>query len=149
MRMKGKQVIFDTKDMWELDNTLSRVLIPAIEKFLETERHGVKYSILCDIYGPRNEYTEEELEYTDKVFEERLKLLLWTLKGEDEPTPYEGGWVKGSEHGEKTEEGYYKSDLSPAVPEDWEQHCRDLRAWNMKREVGISYLSKHYRDLWC
>ena len=75
MRISKGKIKFSRKDLWNLDSTLSEVIVQALEQFKTTKKHSIPPHLYRDFDG--NEICNaHEIEMTDEQFEQEwLKLL--------------------------------------------------------------------------
>ena len=131
---------FSHNELWNLDISFSKILVAGLEQFktqyTESKTGGVPTSVLKDLYGPDliESYTEEQLQKASVEFIQRIDLIIYALKDQDNSFKEAGLEVNLTTF--KLDKG--DKELFNKLSEQHEK----------KVKQGLELFVKHYRDLW-
>jgi len=151
MRLKGKKAIFNTKDTWDLDSTLSPIICAGLKKFKEVisdkkqnSSVGVPCNLLIDSgLDPQND------EDVDKGFElwlETLDKMIYSFEDiEPDLDDYSVSFVYDKED---IDSGFSWKNLRPSD----EVAYADFRGAEDKHaakvQEGLELFARYFKNLW-
>lgn len=159
MRIRGKKIIFNRKDCWNLDNVLAPIILAGLKKFkeelvrLEEEDvwgRGYPSNIVDDgldgnnIQSLNNDLSEDDIGY--ELWKEAIDKMIYAF-GAEEPEP-EFDFIKGEHHDEEVAGGFKRYDMRPDNEEKYQKWLVQNEEHGKKVKEGLALFSKHFHDLW-
>lgn len=166
MRLKGKKPIFNYKDTWSMDKTLSPIIAEGLKKYKEvvetSEFGGVPGTLVCEMFPdtPFN-HTDEQIEMASERWYEVLDLMIYAFEDkepnlEDYNFEFHQVWASRREQeSEGVEEGREKAiEENPTFTiendneVEYNRYREDEKAHNLKVDEGLQLFGKFYKNLW-
>ena len=157
MRMRGKRPIFNYKDTFSLDSTLSPIILAGLIRFKEVlqERHsqdkciGVPHSVfhrLEMLPEDSGGYSEKQV---DIALEEWFNMLDKMIVGFSEEPDIEDydvhfEWIELG----KDENGYTKTSLKCLTPDNRDVYYEAVERHRQQALEGRMLFAEYFEDLW-
>ncbi len=141
---KKKRVVYtkiDDYDVWNLDNTLAQVILPALKEYRK-----ITFAIPSNIHDtaglPYPTETDEEYEIALKKWHETLDKMIWSF--EQITSDYEQQFysVEGEIADPIFKDGQLNWKTKPTIDFD------ALKHHDKKIQEGLDLFGKYYRNLW-
>ncbi len=155
MHMKGKKPIFNYKDTFSLDNTLSPIICEGLKKFKEVlserDSEGKCYGTPWSCYeavGAKPDYWDEEQD--NEAVELWFSILDKMIYAFEDASPEIDDYDFRIDMN-KTED--YSEDnrrytMEVVNQEEYDRYKNDLMLHEEKVREGLELFSKYYKDLW-
>lgn len=140
-KSKGKWVA-SRKDVWDLDCTLSPIILAGIVKFKETIIKS-KYSGVPSLFVKGEDVTDEEV----KEWHNTIDKMIYAFDKDNMPYIQDYNFKINLEHGEKAN-GSTQIFLNCDNEEEKLRYYKDLEAYQKKCEEGRLLFAKYYENLW-
>ncbi len=141
-KSKGKWVA-SRRDVWDLDYTLSPIIIAGLVKFKETivnsQFSGVPSSF---VKGPA--ITDEDV----AEWHNTIDSMIYAFDKDNMPNIKDYNFKINLEHGEKKANGSTQIFLNCDNEEEKLRYYKDLEAYQKKCEEGRLLFAKYYENLW-
>ena len=141
-KSKGKWVA-SRRDVWDLDYTLSPIIIAGLVKFKETivnsQFSGVPSSF---VKGPA--ITDEDV----AEWHNTIDSIIYAFDKDNMPNIKDYNFKINLEHGEKKANGSTQIFLNCDNEEEKLRYYKDLEAYQKKCEEGRLLFAKYYENLW-
>lgn len=171
MRIQKGRLRFNKRELWNVDDTLSKIIVSALEQFKSIPKHTIPPHLYTDIHGKETNKVED-LKYTDDEYNAEWLWLLNTMqdgfKPSDDyhkdlqcsdmtwcslfnPEKFDGDDPESIRNGVKMHEVRWK--LKDGVTQEEYDKCQELRnEWLVeqayKREQGRKYFIAYFDSLW-
>lgn len=140
-KSKGKWVA-SRKDVWDLDCTLSPIILAGIVKFKETIIKS-KYSGVPSLFVKGEDVTDEEV----KEWHNTIDSMIYAFDKDNMPDIQDYNFKINLEHGEKSN-GSTQIFLNCDNEEEKQRYYKDLEDHQKKCEEGRMLFAKYYENLW-
>jgi hypothetical protein len=152
-RQRSISIKIDRYDTWNMDETISRIIIPLLKQ-LKERKHGIPSSILFEVAeasGKKYEdFHDDDIIFNaaEKRWNEILDKMIWAF--EQNITDWEDQYwtVKPEMDFSKHEE----DEGLISIPVRWKKHgvhdSEGHKAHYAKMEEGFMLFGKHFKDLW-
>ena len=140
-KSKGKWVA-SRKDVWDLDCTLSPIILAGIVKFKETIIKS-KYSGVPSLFVKGQDVTDEEV----KEWHNTIDSMIYAFDKDNMPHIQDYNFKINLEHGEKAN-GSTQIFLNCDNEEEKQRYYKDLEDHQKKCEEGRMLFAKYYENLW-
>ena len=140
-KSKGKWVA-SRKDVWDLDCTLSPIILAGIVKFKETIIKS-KYSGVPSLFVKGEDVTDEEV----KEWHNTIDKIIYAFDKDNMPDIQDYNFKINLEHGEKAN-GSTQIFFNCDNEEEKERYYKDLEDHQKKCEEGRMLFAKYYENLW-
>ncbi len=140
-KSKGKWVA-SRKDVWDLDCTLSPIILAGIVKFKETIIKS-KYSGVPSLFVKGEDVTDEEV----KEWHNTIDKMIYAFDKDNMPYIQDYNFKINLEHGEKAN-GSTQIFLNCDNEEEKQRYYKDLEDHQKKCEEGRMLFAKYYENLW-
>lgn len=159
--MKGKKVIFNIKDTYSLDYTLSPIICTGLEKFKEvitSTRYkdciGVPHTVMCEVFPEGKEdnsngFSDEQMTKGVEVWLSYIDSMIYAFTDKaPEINSYSFDFISGPQDGEVAGDGCICYDKVPSNKEEYDRYRADEDSHEDKVKEGLSLFSVHYKSLW-
>ena len=140
-KSKGKWVV-SRKDVWDLDYTLSPIILAGLAKFKETVINS-KYSGVPSLFVKGEDVTDEEV----KEWHDAIDKMIYAFDKDNMPDIQDYNFKINLEHGEKAN-GSTQIFLNCDNEEEKQRYYKDLEDHQKKCEEGRMLFAKYYENLW-
>lgn len=140
-KSKGKWVA-SRRDVWDLDCTLSPIILAGIVKFKETIIKS-KYSGVPSLFVKGEDVTDEEV----KEWHNTIDKMIYAFDKDNIPYIQDYNFKINLEHGEKAN-GSTQIFLNCDNEEEKQRYYKDLEDHQKKCEEGRMLFAKYYENLW-
>lgn len=140
-KSKGKWVA-SRKDVWDLDYTLSPIILAGLAKFKETVINS-KYSGVPSLFVKGEDVTDEEV----KEWHDAIDKMIYAFDKDNMPDIQDYNFKINLEHGEKAN-GSTQIFLNCDNEEEKQRYYKDLEDHQKKCEEGRMLFAKYYENLW-
>ena len=140
-KSKGKWVA-SRRDVWDLDCTLSPIILAGIVKFKETIIKS-KYSGVPSLFVKGEDVTDEEV----KEWHNTIDKMIYAFDKDNMPYIQDYNFKINLEHGEKAN-GSTQIFLNCDNEEEKQRYYKDLEDHQKKCEEGRMLFAKYYENLW-
>lgn len=140
-KSKGKWVA-SRRDVWDLDYTLSPIILAGLVKFKETIIKS-KYSGVPSLFVKGEDVTDEEV----KEWHNTVDKMIYAFDKDNMPDIQDYNFKINLEHGEKAK-GYTQIFLNCDNEEEKQRYYKDLEDHQKKCEEGRMLFAKYYENLW-
>ena len=140
-KSKGKWVV-SRKDVWDLDYTLSPIILAGLAKFKETVINS-KYSGVPSLFVKGEDVTDEEV----KEWHDAIDKMIYAFDKDNIPDIQDYNFKINLEHGEKAN-GSTQIFLNCDNEEEKQRYYKDLEDHQKKCEEGRMLFAKYYENLW-
>lgn len=140
-KSKGKWVA-SRRDVWDLDYTLSPIILAGIVKFKETIINS-KYSGVPSLFVKGENVTDEEV----KEWHNTIDSMIYAFDKDNMPDIQDYNFKINLEHGEKSN-GSTQIFLNCDNEEEKQRYYKDLEDHQKKCEEGRMLFAKYYENLW-
>lgn len=152
MRLKGKLPIFNYKDTWSLDSTLSPIICEGLKKFLEVVTSedtcaGCPHIIFNE--NNLNSESEEDFDKALEIWHNELRKMIFAFD-EDAEKPDIGGYdfeIRFVDLG-KTEKGFTRTRTEIDSQDEYDRYNKDIEDYEEKRREGLELTFKRWNNLW-
>lgn len=145
MRMKGKKVIFNYRDTWDLSETLRPIIAAGLRKFLEVKanpKHSDWFGVPMRLDVARIDASEDVVKEWDDV----LNKMLFAFESREPDmsdydftldfVPKEDDELRGSMLVVKGKQSEY------------DRYREDVDEYHIKRQEGYELFGKYFSSLW-
>lgn len=140
-KSKGKWIA-SRKDVWDLDYTLSPIILAGIVKFKETIIKS-KYSGVPSLFVKGEDVTDEDV----KEWHDAIDKMIYAFDKDNMPDIQDYNFKINLEHGEKSN-GSTQIFLNCDNEEEKQRYYKDLEDYQKKCEEGRILFAKYYENLW-
>lgn len=140
-KSKGKWVA-SRRDVWDLDCTLSPIILAGIVKFKETIIKS-KYSGVPSLFVKGEDVTDEDV----KEWHNTIDSMIYAFDKDNMPDIQDYNFKINLEHGEKAN-GSTQIFLNCDNEEEKQRYYKDLEDHQKKCEEGRMLFAKYYENLW-
>lgn len=140
-KSKGKWVA-SRKDVWDLDCTLSPIILAGIVKFKETIIKS-KYSGVPSLFVKGEDVTDEEV----KEWHNTIDKMIYAFDKDNMPYIQDYNFKINLEHGEKAN-GSTQIFLNCDNEEEKQRYYKDLEDYQERCKEGRMLFAKYYENLW-
>lgn len=140
-KSKGKWIA-SRKDVWDLDYTLSPIILAGIVKFKETIIKS-KYSGVPSLFVKGEDVTDEDV----KEWHDAIDKMIYAFDKDNMPDIQDYNFKINLEHGEKSN-GSTQIFLNCDNEEEKQRYYKDLEDHQKKCEEGRMLFAKYYENLW-
>ena len=140
-KSKGKWVA-SRRDVWDLDYTLSPIILAGLVKFKETIIKS-KYSGVPSLFVKGEDVTDEEV----KEWHNTIDKMIYAFDKDNMPYIQDYDFKINLEHGEKAN-GSTQIFLNCDNEEEKQRYYKDLEDHQKKCEEGRMLFAKYYENLW-
>lgn len=140
-KSKGKWIA-SRKDVWDLDYTLSPIILAGIVKFKETIIKS-KYSGVPSLFVKGEDVTDEDV----KEWHDAIDKMIYAFDKDNMPDIQDYNFKINLEHGEKSN-GSTQIFLNCDNEEEKQRYYKDLEDHQKKCEEGRILFAKYYENLW-
>ena len=140
-KSKGKWVA-SRRDVWDLDCTLSPIILAGIVKFKETIIKS-KYSGVPSLFVKGQDVTDEEV----KEWHNTIDKMIYAFDKDNMPDIQDYNFKINLEHGEKAN-GSTQIFLNCDNEEEKQRYYKDLEDYQERCKEGRMLFAKYYENLW-
>lgn len=140
-KSKGKWVA-SRRDVWDLDYTLSPIILAGLVKFKETIIKS-KYSGVPSLFVKGEDVTDEEV----KEWHNIIDSMIYAFDNDNIPDIQDYNFKINLEYGEKST-GSTQIFLNCDNEEEKQRYYKDLEDHQKKCEEGRILFAKYYENLW-
>ena len=140
-KSKGKWVV-SRRDAWDLDYTLSPIILAGLVKFKETIIKS-KYSGVPSSFVKGEDVTDEDV----KEWHNTIDSMIYAFDKDNMPDIQDYNFKINIEHGEKAN-GFTQIFLNCDNEEEKQRYYKDLEDHQNKCEEGRMLFAKYYENLW-
>lgn len=140
-KSKGKWVA-SRRDVWDLDYTLSPIILAGLVKFKETITNS-QFSGVPSSFIKGEDVTDEEV----KEWHNTIDKMIYAFDKDNMPDIQDYNFKINLEHGEKAN-GSTQIFLNCDNEEEKQRYYKDLEDHQKKCEEGRMLFAKYYENLW-
>lgn len=141
-KSKGKWVA-SRRDVWDLDCTLSPIILAGLVKFKETIVNS-EYSGVPSSFVKGGDVTDEEVKEWHNVIDS----IVYAFDKDNVPDIQDFNFKIEMEHGEAKDNGATQIFLKCDNEEEKERYSKALKEHHKKCEEGRMLFAKYYENLW-
>lgn len=144
------------KDAWNLNGTLSPIILSGLKRFKNLERMGVSNTLLESlekegkIVKPKDagHHSEESLEIASAEWEKILDKMIYSFESNDEPksTDYDFEIKTNSSH--VNLKGMIETEFEIINEDAHNKYTNDLIKYRNEKNIGYELFGKYYSCLW-
>ena len=143
MRKSKVKWVASRRDVWDLDYTLSPIILAGLVKFKEIIINS-KYSGVPSSFIKGEDVTDEEVKEWHSIIDK----MVYAFDKDNMPNIKDYNFKINLEHGEKKANGFTQIFLNCDNEEEKQRYCKDLEAYQKKCEEGRLFFAKYYENLW-
>lgn len=143
MRKSKSKWVASRRDVWDLDCTLSPIILAGIVKFKETIIKS-KYSGVPSLFVKGEGVTDEEV----KEWHNTIDKMIYAFDKDNMPDIQDYNFKINLEQGEKKANGSTQIFLNCDNEEEKQRYYKDLEDHQKKCEEGRMLFAKYYENLW-
>lgn len=141
-KSKGKWVA-SRRDVWDLDCTLSPIILAGLVKFKETIVNS-EYSGVPSSFVKGQDVTDEEV----KEWYDTIDKMIYAFDKNNIPDIQDFKFNIEMEYGETKDNGSTQIILKCDNEEEKQRYCKALEEHHKKCEEGRMLFAKYYENLW-
>ena len=145
-------IVFGVKDVWNLDTTLSPIILSALLKFKECSagHKGIPGNLLFEMFpdNPGYSYTDEQSEQASQRWDEIIDTMIYAFNLKNEPKIRDYGKFFSDNLFTTDENGNKKLDLTITNKGEHSRYNEDLEKHQAKVKEGHLLFGKYFQNLW-
>lgn len=141
-KSKGKWVA-SRRDVWDLDCTLSPIILAGLVKFKEAVVNS-QFSGVPSAFVKGQDVTDEEV----KEWHNTIDSMIHAFDKDNMPNIKDYDFKTNIEHGEKKANGSTQIFLNCDNEKEKQRYYKDLEDYQKKCEEGRLLFAKYYENLW-
>ncbi len=152
MRMKGKKPIFNYRDTWNLDMTLSPIICEGLKRFKEVVNSDNTVagwpSKIYDNYDFGYSIDEDDEELAKKTWNRILDEMIYAFDADNDPniSDYDINFIYSEK--EVNEQGYSQISIEVGNQAEYDRLQKDELDRDERKKKGLSLFATYFDCLW-